>query len=64
MNTDYNVCKESETSNINYYNESVSYSFTPIKFSNYNLLSLSWLFIVRSALPLINEEVKVVNSCV
>ena len=33
-NIDYNICKESETSNISYYNKMVSVFFTPIQFSN------------------------------
>ena len=38
--------------------------YTTIKFSNYNLLYLLCWLRGKSALPLINEKLKVVNSCV
>ena len=38
--------------------------FTPFQLSNYNLLSLSFWLIGRSALPLLNDKVKALKSCV
>ena len=38
--------------------------YTSVKIDNYNLLSLYWWSRGKSALPLLNEKVKVVNSCV
>ena len=64
MNTDWNTCKESETSTISYYNKIVSYFFTPFQFSNCKILYLSCWFRDKSALPLINYKVKVANICV
>ena len=38
--------------------------YTPIQIANYKLLYFSCWFGVKSVLPLLNEKVKVVNSCV
>ena len=38
--------------------------YTPIQITDYNLLYESCYFIGKSSLALINEKVKVVNSCV
>ena len=55
---------ESETSIINDHNESVSIFFTDIQLSDYKLISFSYWLRFKSALTLLNEKVKVVNSFV
>ena len=38
--------------------------YNPIQIANYNLLTLPCWLRVKSELPLPNEKVKVVNSCI
>ena len=42
----------------------VFHIFTPFQFSNYNLLSLLFCLICRSALPVLYDKVKALNNCV
>ena len=58
------MCSEYGTSITSYYNEFSAGFYTPIQISNYNLSSLLCCLKGNSALPLLNEKLKVLNSCV
>ena len=63
-NTGHSICKESETSIINNKDKTVSDCFTTFKIFKQNILSVSCCQRGKSSLTLVNNKVKVVNSCI